>query len=442
MVFTHCSPRRRRRKLVGAALTVSLVFGGASVAGAQQDPSDVDTSATVGSGGGTAPNIQCAWALNDIDHNWTNFMQYGNDDDHPDGPNAPAGVTDGAPCVADGVLADQEDGWTDVIEVKPNAHDLPTLAYVELWAAVTSNSPSSTIVRWDVYHPDGTPKVQIDGTRYTTDPTRCAGPTGMLNAAVSTGQMTSGARSNIVAECTNQQKNYWYGAFPISKHQPYGTYRIEVTASIAGGAQTVLTYYITVMSFYQLEKDFNTVDFGSVGVNNHYWQTPAGDFAFGSGGPTLRNTGNAGIGLDVSFDPLCKQAPGVTSCSDLKRIDLFDALFGARVLGNVQYKGTNPDGTPNAALALAGNTNQTGSVVNNAPDTNPALWHSFDNTFERTLCPNDVGKFQASIYTQSIETGSYSGELFLRGRLNPACPTDVGSVYNAAPTIPATGYWS
>ncbi len=364
MVFTQRSPDRRRRRIVGAALTLTLVLSGATVAGADPDPPDVDTSATVGSGGGTAPTIQCAWALNDANHNWTDSMQYGNDDDAPDGPNAPAGNTDAAPCVASGVAAAQATNWTDVIEVKPNAHDQPTLAYVELWAAVSSNSPSSTIVRWDVFHPDDSPKVQVDGTRYTTDPTRCTGPAGMFGAAVTTSQMTTGARDNIIAECSNQQKNYWYGAFPISKHQPYGSYRIEVTASIAGGAETTLTYYITVMPFYQLEKDFTTVDFGSVSVNNHYWQVTAGDFAFASGGPTVRNTGNAGIGLDVSFDPLCKA--GVTSCSDLKRIDLFDALFGARSLSNVQYIGTNPDGTPNIALGLPGNTNPTGTVVNNA----------------------------------------------------------------------------
>lgn len=441
MQFTQRAPTRTRHRVASGALVAAFILCGASIAAAGPDPGDVDTSATVGSSSGTPPTIQCAWALNDVDHNWASAppMNYGNDDDAPDGPNPPAGNSDPAPCVASGSAAAQAPGWSDMIEVKPNAHDLPTFAYVELWAAVSSNSPSSTIVRWDVYHPDGSFKVQVDGTRYTTDPSRCGGPSGMFSAAIATGQMTSAAQANIQAECTGQQKNYWYGAFPISKHQPWGDYHIVLTASIAGGAAATFDYYITVMKFYQLEADFSSIAFGSVGVNSHYWQTPAGDFVWGPTGSTVRNTGNAGIGLDVSFDPLC--LTGAPSCTDLKRIDKFDALFAARDLANVQYMGTNPDGTPNLALALDGNTNPTGTVVPNAPDTSPATWYSFDNHLKRTLCPNDVGKVQFSIYTESIEAGTYNGELFLRGRLNPACPTDNGGPYNAAPTVAVTGYW-
>jgi hypothetical protein len=419
-----------------------VVVGTASGAAAAADPPEVDTTAEVGGAGGTTPVIECGWALNDVDHNWAadpTLQDYGQDDDSPDGPDAPSGNTDAAPCVASGVAAAQANDWTDVIGVKPNAHDDPTQAYVELWAAVSSNSPANTIIRWDVYHPDESFKVQVDGTRYTTDSTKCVGPTGMFTAAVATGQVTTTAKDNIVAECEQQHKNLWYGAFPISKHQPYGSYKIVLTASLAGGGSTTLTYYISVLSFYQLEKDFTSIDFGSVASNNHYWQVTPGDFTFGSGGPTVRNTGNAGIGLDNSFDPLCKQ--GVPACTDVKRIDKFDAHFGARTGTNLQYIGTNPDGSPNVALGLDGNVHPTGVVTPNAPDLAAPIWHSFDNDLKRTLCPNDVGKYEASIYVELVENGSYAGELFLRGRPNPICPTDLGAPYNAAPTVPAVGYW-
>jgi len=431
---------RRRRRWSGAMLAFAALAASASAASAQ---TEVDTQAEVGGGGTTTPVIECGWALNDVDHNWTadpTLQDYGQDDDAPDGPNAPAGNTDAAPCVVSGDQATQADGWTDVIAVKPNAHDEPTFAFVELWAAVSSNSPQNTIVRWDVYHPDDSFKVQIDGTRYTTDPTRCFGPTGMYGAAIATGQLTTAATENLIQECAQQHKNLWYGAFPISKHQPYGPYRIVLTASLAGGGSTTLTYYIDVLSFFNLEKDFDTIDYGSVSANNHYWQVTPGDFNFGAGGPTVRNTGNAGIGLDVSFDPLCKQ--GVPACTDVKRIDKFDAHFGARTGGNLQYIGTEPNGIPNTALALGGNVHPTGVVTNNGPDTVPPIWHSFDDHIKRTLCPNDVGKFEASIYVELIESGTYAGEIFLRGRPNPICATDRGAPYNAAPTLAATGYWN
>jgi hypothetical protein len=434
----------RKHRVLGALLALAVAIGTGSAALAQTEPPDLSagTTANAGGDGVTTPIIECTWALNDVNHDWTDFQQYGNDDDHPDGPDAPTGVTDNTPCAADGARAKQADGWTDLIAVLPNASDLPTQAYVELWAAVDSNNTAGTIVRWDVYHPDGSPKVQVDGTRYSTSTELCTGPTGMFAAAIANGIISTTARNNIQRECETQHKNLWYGAFPISKHQPWGSYTVTLTASLSGGGSVTRTFSIDVISFYQLEKDFEAPDFGSIQSNNHYWQTVQGDFDFGTGGPTVRNTGNAGIGLDVSFDPLCKQ--GVPFCSDVKRIDKFDAHFGARAPENLQYLGTaGPfDSTPDINQALLGNTNPTGTVVENGPDNQPPNWYSFDNELARTLCPNDTGKFEASIYVELIENGTYAGELFLRGRRNPVCPTDLGAPYNAPPSVPVNGYWA
>ena len=190
MVFTHCSPRRRRRKLVGAALTLSLVFGGASVAGAQSDPSDVDTSATVGSGGGTAPNIECTWALNDVDHNWTGLPGVRQRRRHPDGPDAPGGVTDAHRASPSGSReAGRRLDRCDRREAERARR--PDVRVRRAVGGRRSNSPTNTIVRWDVYHPDGSPEGA--GRRHTLhdDDRPLRGSAGMFQAAVATGQVTS-----------------------------------------------------------------------------------------------------------------------------------------------------------------------------------------------------------------------------------------------------------
>ena len=156
----------------------------------------------------------------------------------------------------------------------------------------------------------------------------------------------------------------------------------------------------------------------------------------------MRNTGNAGIGLDVSFDPLCKdracrRAPisSASTCST--------RYFGARELGEpAVHRDRPPTARRHRLRACRQHECDRDSDCERTGHERRRSGTRSTTTLARTLCPNDTGKFEASIYVQSIETGTYAGELFLQGRLNPVCPTDHGSVYNAAPTIPATGYWS
>jgi hypothetical protein len=425
MTQTEQSRHRTRRRL--ALLTgLALVAGGAAASPASANGNGgIDSGSTTDVGGNAqAPIIECSWALNDVDHNWksTPKMTYGLDDD----PVADAGF----PCVDDGAgAATMPSNYTSssMIVVKPNADDDPSEAYVELWGAVSSSN-ANPIVYFDVYHPDGTLKAQIDATQYanSSNPSACDGPTGMFQAALDNKELTSAAIANIKDECRYQQKGLYYGAFGISKHQPYGTYTVNITAATAGGAATTHSMLITVLPFYQLEKDFTTVNFGTVGPNSHYWQPTAGDFDWdGTNNATnqktsVRNTGNAGIGLDVRFASMClTTAP---SCTDDKRIDHFDAKFG-KVIAGMQSMG-------NTGLAFALESNLA-STAKPAPYGN---WYSFDNDINRTLCPNDVAKIEFSIYTENIQAGTYSAipsGIGLRARPNAECPTDDGSVYLA-----------
>jgi hypothetical protein len=355
----------------------------------------IDTSANVGGGSSAAPIIECGWALNDANHNWLDLMQYGDDDDPARGPNP------SFPCVQSGDTAAQVQDARNMIQVRPNAHDDPTKAYVELWGAVTSNNAAGTGVYFDVYHPDGSFKVQIDGSKYADSSLElrdnCVGPAGMFGSATNSGQMTQSARDTIISECQNQQKSLWYGAFGISKHQPYGQYRIEVHAYVAGGSESVLTYYIDVLPFYQLETDFTSINFGPVVQNSHYWQPTQGDFVWdgtdnvANQATSVRNTGNAGIGLSVRFASLCRdQSP---SCTDDKRIDHFDAKFGKN-LNNLQSMG-------NVSLATA----LVSDLASTAKPAPPGAWYPFDDTQYRVLCPNDIGKIEFSIWTENIQGG-------------------------------------
>ena len=414
--------KRRRGSVI--AIAVGLFAAGLATAPTALAQSEVDTSAEVG-GGTDAPTIECSWALNDTNHDWGDLMNYGPDD-------APGNLA-GFPCVADGDAATQPDGAFPTIQVRPNASDSPTEAYVELWAAVSSNNPAATVVYFDVDHPDGTQKTQVEATRYADSslPGQCVGPTGMFDAAAGNGLLTAQARTNIISECMYQQKGLYYAAFGISKHQPHGVYNIEVHAANAGGAEATLNYGIEVLSFYQLEKDFTAIGFGPVTANSHFWQQQSGDFNWdgadngGNQASTVRNTGNAGIGLSVRFASMCLVGtanPSPTGCTDAKRIDHFDAKFGAREIANMQAIGST-----DLATSLVSDL---ASTVNPAP---PGAWYDFDDDPGRVLCPNDVGKVEFSIWTEGIQAGIYEapGGIGLMARPVPACPTDQGSVYLA-----------
>jgi hypothetical protein len=417
---------RRRGLLIASAMGLVASTLTVAAAGAAAPDESIGTGASLG-GGGTAPVIECAWALDDTDANWNSSpqMTYGALDDNPS-------VGGGFPCVADGVAATQIDGAQNTIQVLPNADDNPTEKWVELWAAVRSTA-SATTVYFDVYHPDGSFKVQIDGTKYADSsvPERCLGPAGMFDKAQGDQLITQQARQNIVLECQNQQKGLYYGAFGISKHQPYGSYRIEAHAATGGGEVVVLTYYITVLPFYQLEKDFTNVNFGPITANSHWWQPTPGDFVWdgvdnaANQKTTVRNTGNAGIGLSVRFSSMClASAPdGPTGCTDAKRIDRFDAKFGARqvsnmlAIGNVSY---------DSAL--------TSNLQSSAKPAPPGPWYSFGDDLARVLCPNDTGKIEFSVWTKAaLPGGSYSAPngIGLLARPLGLCPTDRGAPYLA-----------
>jgi hypothetical protein len=435
-LYMNKTIQTRRGRIVALAGGLTLLATGLTVpAMAQTTGQNATTGANVG-GTATAPVIECAWALNDVDHTWASApkMQYGQDDT----PSTGAGL----PCVASGDEAAMTSNpyLTKVIDVKPNAHDEPTEQWVELWGAITSNNANPNVY-FDVYHPNENGpnnglKVQVDAEKYADSsmPTRCTGPSGMFSAAQATGQMTYAAQTNMQGECMYQQKSFWYGAFPISKHQPNGRYKVVMHAAAANGGESLQTFYINVVGFMNLEKDFTNVDFGPVSANSHYNQLIGGNFNFegadlpGNQLTSVRNTGNSGVNIGVKFASMCLVS--AASCTDDKRIDHFDAKFGVGVLANLEAKGY-------ASLATSLESNLASSLKP-APLGPP---HYFSTDLARTLCPNDVGKIEFSIWTENIQSGIYNsggsaGIQLVAVSNTTNCPTDNGLVYSANLGLP------
>ncbi|MBA4181026.1 MAG: hypothetical protein C0506_10600 [Anaerolinea sp.] len=374
---------------LGIGLTALTALFGAFVAGGGSALADdtVPTGATV-TGTGVAPTIECKWELPDVDDNAANGMQYGNDDN-------PA-VNPGFPCArpTPGSKPTMANGVTNMIEVLPNAHDLPTEKMVELWAAVDHPFGISNIsdVYWKIYHPDGSFKVQVHGVREA-----CVGPTGMFAAANATGQITNDAindtNNGIVSLCQQGVKAIYSASFLISKHQPSGAYKVELHA-VSSGNETVLTNYIDVIPFYNLVTDFSSVDFGTIvpGLTG----VVAGDLDMTTPlRPTIQNTGNSGMGIGVLFTKMIQQ--GVAGP---KEIDQFDAKFGR---------------TPSTLETL---------------DPIPAgVRADFDGLPARVLCPNRIGKIDFSVHPPStLPAGVYAGTVTIIARSVPTCLTDRGSV--------------
>jgi hypothetical protein len=225
----------------------------------------------------------------------------------------------------------------------------------------------------------------------------------MRSAAIATGQVTQqafeDADNGMIARCLQGGKAFYRAQFEISKHQPCGEYLIEAHA-VSNGLESVLTNYIDVICFYSLEIDFETVDWGEIapGVDKYV----LGDLQFlppADSRPTVKNTGNSGMGLGLLFDQMIQSicdADGCTPVPGGKIIDLFDAKFGKSPT-TLQTIDPIPAGTP----------------------------VEFDNNPERVLCSNEIGKLDLSIHPpDTLPAGTYVGMVHVLARSEPICATD------------------
>lgn len=434
-------------------LAAVLVAGPASAQDATEEPSQevvipagdgAGTGANVTNDGDRAPHIECVWLLPDNDGTktlygpdwWGNGMQYGDDDDpYTDAWEYKAEcyeTDDNPPKGAQAQFAGP------LIQVVPNPHDyaggqqgLAGEQYIEIWGAIDQAIGDQHIVVADVYHPDETRKVNIPLTVTPRIPNEtgqssylCPTPRGMFGAANETGQATTGAIEAMVWECENQTKHFWYGAFALSKHQPHGVYTVEVQAvNTESGAVSTHYVYFEVLPTVILEKDFDYV-YWNIESNDHVVNEYGGDLIWspGDGGAqTVRNVGNAGMAIDISFDNLCLDGNPLNCVDDVKRIDRFDAALGKEGHGLQRIGDVNLGQDPIPAF-----------VTRNFDESQPNV----------ILCPNEHAKIEFSLYSGLLVPGEYygvnqalSGPGGVHLYAHPSfdydgylCPTDLGSV--------------
>ena len=399
---------------VVAALALAVGLMSQQSAEADLNHEQVPTRAEVTSNN-TPPVIECKWELPDMQPGIVGNefpeaeKQYGtvsnahqHDDDMATGPDV-SPACGGPPDT----LPTQPDGVRSMIQVRPMPDDQPEERRVQLWMAVDHPNGISNIsdVFWKVFHPDGSFKVQVHGTK--VEPADCASlgsstETGkMFESAVHTGQVSAAAvddlNKGLVAKCQQSEKAIYYAQFSISKEQPCGEYRVEASA-VASGAETVLTNYIDVTCFYFMQTDFCDVDWGTVTpgltdiVSGDLLWNPECDTA-----PTVRNVGNHGMGLSINFDQMVQVGPDGLPIPGGKTIDDFDACFGK---------------TPATIQCI---------------DPIPAsVTVPFDNDPARVLCSNEDGKLDLSIHPPStLPAGDYAGGVDLWARaVHDICPTD------------------
>ena len=414
-------------------MAVFLSNAGQRPAAAQEG--EVPSSASVESTSELVPVIECKWELVDFvvdftdgtfpqdhsevdplnngTHGW-NFpdgaVQYGQDDDPLTTPStSPACDRTGGPTDP----PSQDDGIQNMIQVMPVAEDDPEERIIQNWAAVDHPAGADAIddVYWKIFHPDGSFKYQIHGHLVAVGDVDLLGSwndsSTMFGAAYATGQVSQQAIHDadygIIDRVKQRQKTLWYADWPISKDQMCGEYRIEAHA-VANGVESVLTNYIDIICFFNLEIDFDSVNWGAIIPGTS--KVVPGDTQFSppsSSAPTVKNTGNSGMQVGVLFTPLVQQ-----NVEGPKRIVDFDAAFGktASVLEWID---------PIAAGDEA--------------------WFS-NSSINQVLCNNEVGKLDLSVHPPAgLPNGQYEGSLTVLADWAPGvCPNDL-----AAGQQPANG---
>jgi hypothetical protein len=357
---------------------------------------EVETGAEIGGGGDDAPIIVCKWELPDYDRDHNNGMQYGDDD-------MPA-IDAGYPCRGVDPNTEYVPG-VEVIQVKANAEDQPTERWIELWSAVRGNANSDDVdsVFWDIYHPDGSLKVQVHG--YHAGPPQGYGASfntttgqydlhqgGMWYAASNqTGQIaqdTARSQQGIIARAAQQDLWLFNNGFYLSKHQPCGHYIVHNYATFSGDTSHTWNY-IYVMCFINLEVDFDTVQWGAITPGGTDWVY--GDLVFDPGSsayPTVKNTGSGAMSLGIVFSDMVR--PEDQDPNTIKRISDFDGAFGI-----------NPD-------YLTYRRGPGGEEL------------YFGTEWHQILCANETGKLDLSIHPPvGLPAGHYVGELALFGYHTP-----------------------
>jgi len=321
--------------------------------------------------------------------------------------------------------------------------DAPYEKRIQLWVAADDplGGGVGAIQRayWQIWYPDGT-NLSYDPQGTLVPATNCSllgnatDPTTMLGAAVQDGEVSAAAVSDpnwgFIDRCQQSYKDFFYGNFPLSKHQPYGRYRIEAYVVSTGGVSSHLTNYIDVLPIISVVADFTTVTWTN--LVNGVDQSISGNTVFNTsdGQPTLENLGNAGASIGITFSPM---TPATGSGGPITG-KVFDACFG---LSSSELSCSGP---PNTSVETA-NTITAGVEWDFPGKGVSAPTTSYDG--DQTLCSDRTGKLDLSLQPPlGTPAGAYNGTLTIFSFASAVCKTDVGTVDPGTTLDPNTGQLS
>ena len=188
------------------------------------------------------------------------------------------------------------------INIWPNP--APDLTEICVFAVVDDPNgiDDITAVYADVYHPDGTLKVQIH-MEMVTDP---AVIEEAKQLAVDSGQITPEEAEELDWEIEKRLATMWCACFDYDVHlQPAGVYTVAAWAVDQHGAQSEHFWNdFEVFSIVVLAIDFETVDYGPILPSKVKWVGGDDVFAPGDGRPTVWNRGNDPAMLHVHSTPM------------------------------------------------------------------------------------------------------------------------------------------
>ena len=361
------------------------------------------------------PEFLCTWVLPDMqpdnggDSGRDEDIQYDTSDAARMGDDDMEKRADPCSLNSDKRLTTPENA-SDLIQVRPVPGDKHGERIVQVWGALGGDTDAE--VSWQVLYPDDTEKAQllpqriggdaqtrIEECRQLGDANTVAS---MFRAAVSTGQLTANAVDDanfgLLAGCEEDLIGLYQASFSISSEEPCGQYTI-LGEAMKGDGKSEISGTIDVLCFWYLEIDFDNVDWGRLtpGHAKHVsgnleWEPK--DEAL----PTIRNLGNHGLGVGVSFSPMQRvDEDGKPVSDDGGLIEQFGACFG--------------------------DSDDAMECLKDIPASTNAL---FDDSPDRVLCASQPGRLDLSLHVpETLTEGRYAGRVYVLARsVHGVCETD------------------
>lgn len=193
------------------------------------------------------------------------------------------------------------DAGSPGIQIVPNpAGPLPGQGgktQIDVWAVVSDPNGIADLsdVFFDIYHPDGTFKLQIH-----MQPVPCEEAVELFGEAWSMGwiQPCDGCPWTLeeiawMLDCNKLQAQLWHGVWEYEIHQMDGWYNTCVTAVDSdGGTGSCCNADTEIISIVQLGLDFSEVNWGQIKPSVPKWVAGDDIFSPGDGKPTVWNQGN------------------------------------------------------------------------------------------------------------------------------------------------------